>query len=272
MRISEADPRLTGSAFQALEREHDAPGGVVDVEELAGRVPGAPEHDLVVTGLPGFDASPDHRRDHVARVVVEVVARAVQVRRDHEGRVEPVLLAVRLRLDQEHLLREAVGGVRLLRVAAPQVLLSERDGRELRVRAHGADDHELADARTPRLVDEVDAHHGVREEEASRVHPVRADAADDGRRMDHAGGLRVLQGRAHALRIGQVVVRGPGHDRLGAALLELVDDPAAEEPLPVTMTRASRSPRPLTLQRHRHRRMGESRFAEHPRTASAFRT
>ena len=66
--------------------------------------------------------------DDVRRLEVEVVARSVEVGRQQEDRVEAVLLAVRLRADEHRLLRDAVGRVRLLGVAVPEVVLAERDG------------------------------------------------------------------------------------------------------------------------------------------------
>ena len=93
-----------------------------------------------------LDHLPDQRRDHVRRLEVEVVARAVEVRRQQEDRVEAVLLAVGLRADEHRLLRDAVRRVRLLRVAVPEVVLVERHRRELRVGADRPGDDELADA------------------------------------------------------------------------------------------------------------------------------
>ena len=111
--------------------------------------------------------------------LVEVVPRPEEVGRDDEGRIEPVLVSIGLRLHQEHLLREPVGRVRLLRVAAPEILFAEGHLRELGIRADGPHDDELADARPPGLVDQVDPHHGVRVEELARAVSVRSDATHD---------------------------------------------------------------------------------------------
>src|SRR3712207_8686740 len=54
-------------------------------------------------------------------------------------------VAVALRSDQQGLLRDAVRRVRLLRVTVPEVVLPERHGRELRVRADGAEHDQLVD-------------------------------------------------------------------------------------------------------------------------------
>ena len=124
----------------------------------------------------------------MAALRVEVVAGAVEVDRDEVDGVEAVLLAVGLGLHQQHLLRQAVGRVGLLRVAVPEVVLAERHGRELRVGADGADLDELRDAADARLLHELDAHDRVVVEEAPRVGAVGADAADDGREVnDHVG-------------------------------------------------------------------------------------
>ncbi len=84
---------------------------VLDVEELAGGRAVPPEHDPVAA----VDHLPDQIRDDVRCLQVEVVARAVEVRGQQEDRVEAVLLAVRLRSDEDRLLRDAVRCNRLLR-------------------------------------------------------------------------------------------------------------------------------------------------------------
>src|SRR5205814_7520408 len=98
-------------------------------------------------------------------------------------RVRAVLGAVALRADEHRLLRDAVRGVRLLRVTVPQVVLAEGDGGELRVRAHRAGDDELADAVLPAQLEHVRAHHQVRVPVATRVGAVGPDAAYLGREM-----------------------------------------------------------------------------------------
>ena len=68
----------------------------------------------------------------------------VEVDGQEVDHVDAVLLPVGLPLDQQHLLGEAVGRVRLLGVAVPELVLAERHRRELRVGADGAHGHDLA--------------------------------------------------------------------------------------------------------------------------------
>ena len=110
--------------------------------------------------------------------LVEVVARPVEVRGEQVDGVHPVLLPVGLPADEDGLLGDAVRCVRLLRVAVPEVVLAERHGRELRIRADRAGDDDLLDAGEPRLLEHVRAHQQVRVPVAPGVRAVRTDAAD----------------------------------------------------------------------------------------------
>ncbi len=55
----------------------------------------------------------------MAGLEVEVVARSVEVHRQEEDAVETVLLAVRLKLDEERFLCHTVRRVRLLGISVP---------------------------------------------------------------------------------------------------------------------------------------------------------
>ena len=83
--------------------------------------------------------------------------------------MEAELLAVRLRLDEHHLLGEAVGCVGLLGIAIPQIVLVERHRRELGVGADGAERDELRNVVQAGLLHQVSAHHQVLVEELARV-------------------------------------------------------------------------------------------------------
>ena len=76
------------------------------------------------------------------------------------------------------LLGDPVRRVGLLRVAVPQVVLGERHGRELGVRAHRAEQHGLADAGGAGRLDHVRAHQQVGEVQRRRLGLVVADPPD----------------------------------------------------------------------------------------------
>ena len=119
-----------------LQQEDDGLGQVVDVEELAARGAGAPEHDrrhglarrAVFAGQADLRLVElaDHRRQHVARAQVEVVAGAIEVGR-HEREVVGAVLAVETaaQLDAGDL-GDRVRPVGLLERTGQQVLLLER--------------------------------------------------------------------------------------------------------------------------------------------------
>ena len=145
----------------------------------------------------------------------------------------PYCCPVCLALDQQHLLGEAVRGVRLLRVAAPQVFLVERHGRELRVGADGADLDELGDAGQTGLLHQLDAHDRVLVEEATRVLAIGADAADDGGEVDDDVRPAVGQGPVDAVGRPQVVVAAARDEDVGdAGGAQAANDRSAEEPGP----------------------------------------
>ena len=218
-------------AVVALGRQHDGVGGVIDIEVLAAGRPGAPHVDRRGVGLDRLDRLLDQRRDDVGHRRVELVARSVEVGRDQIGEALPVLRGVDLGVDELRLLGDAVRRVGLLGVAVPQARLLERHGRELRVRAHGAEQHRLVDAgRGPSGLDDVGAHHQVGQVQRRRLGLVEADATDTGGEVDHAGGLVLGQQQLGHAGHGEVVVGLAGHDDVGAEIPQPGDHPSTEEP------------------------------------------
>ena len=169
----------------------------------------------------------DHRRDHVRVLEVEVVARPVEVGHHRGARIEVVLAAIRVAEDEQHLLGQPVGRVRLLRVAVPDVLLLERDRCELRIGADRAGRDQLLRAQLPAGLEDVQPHRQVVVGERTRVAAVVADAPHVGGEMDdHLGPLqRVEAGGA----VAQVVIGRANRPHLGAELLEQGDRGRAEE-------------------------------------------
>ena len=79
------------------------------------------------------------------------------------------------------------------------------------------------------LLEELQAHHGVLEEEAPRVVAVGADAAHPRRQVDHEVGPRVGEQAPHGVAIDEVVLRRARHEHGRALALEALDDERAQE-------------------------------------------
>ena len=172
------------------------------MQELAHRRAGAPEHHLVAALDLRVVELADHRRQHVRGLEVEVVARAVEVRR-HRRDVGLVVLATH-RLDVQHAgdLGDGVGVVGRLQQAGEQGVLADRLLGELRVDAARAEEQQPLDADLVGGVDDVHLDADVVGEEVGRVGGVGHDAADLGRRQHDV--LRdAARGRSRRRRRGR---------------------------------------------------------------------
>ena len=166
----------------------------------------------------------------MGRLRIEVVAGAVQIHRQEEDGVVAVLIAVGLRVHEQHLLRQPVRRVGFLGVTVPEMLLLERHRRELRIRADRADGDKLRHARLPRLVKQVRAHHQVVVEELRRILLVGPDAADARGEVDEHGRPLIAVERLDGGHLHQIVFRRSRRENAGAsALAQLVNDIAAEK-------------------------------------------
>ena len=212
-------------AVVALGGERQPVDTVVDVEELAGGRAVAPEHDLV----PALEHLPDQVGDHVRVRLVEVVAGPVEVRGQEVRRAEPVLVPVGLRAHEHRLLGDAVGRVRLLGEAVPELVLAERHRCELGVRTDGADDDQLLDLVQPGLLEHVRPHHQVRVPVAAGVGAVRADSADLGCEVEDELRARVLEQAGRRVHRRQVVVTAARREHVVAVRCQPLGQPRAQE-------------------------------------------
>jgi hypothetical protein len=172
----------------------------------------------------------DHRGDDVRILEVEVVAGPVEVRQHRHAGVQAVLAPVRLREGDQETLRDAVRGVRLLRIPVPDLVLSERDWGVLGIGADRTDGDELLDAEGLARREDVECHRGVVGDQRRRVAKVVADAADVGGEVDdHPRPLQRLAGLAG---VPQVELRGSRRPDLGAELLQHAHRGLAEEARP----------------------------------------
>ena len=181
----------------ALRGHADAACGVVYVQEFARGLARAPGLDGVGPVVQRVLHLLDEGGNDVGERGIEVVAGSVEVDGQEVHDVEAVLLPIGLALHEQHLLGEAVGGVRFLRVAGPDLVLPERHGRELGVRADRAHGQDLLHTGEAAFLDELDPHHQVVEEERAGIVAVGADASHArGQVQDEVG----LRGRRAAAR------------------------------------------------------------------------
>ena len=161
---------------------------------------------------------------------VEVIAWAVQIDREEEDGSKTVLLAVRLPLDQQHLLREAVRRVGFLGIAVPEIILLERNRGELRIGAHRPNRDELFDAPLASEFHELSAHDEVVVEELARSLAVRTDAAHDCGEVNHDTGAHVGIHALDGVETPQVVVGARGDEHvIRAEAPQPGDHPGAQE-------------------------------------------
>ncbi len=81
----------------------------------------------------------------------------------------------------------------------------------------------------PRLLEEVRAHHEVREPVAAGVGPVRADPSDLPGEVKDELGRGVVEHARRVLHRREVVVAASGGDDVVAVALETLDEPGAQE-------------------------------------------
>ncbi len=116
---------------------------------------------------------------------IKVVTGTVQIYGKQIYGIEAVLLAVRLRLHQQHLLGQAIRRVGLLGIAVPQVFFLKWNRRELGIRTDRANSHELAHTTLPGLVHQFHTHDQVIVKEFRRVFAIGSDATNIGGQMDN---------------------------------------------------------------------------------------
>src|SRR2546423_10272691 len=117
---------------------------------------------------------------------IKVIVRTVEVDRYEVDRRKPVLLAICLPLDKQHLLGQSIRSVGFLRVAVPEIVLLEWNGRELRISTDSPYCHELLDTPLSADLHEVRAHHQVVVEEFAGPFAIGADPAYRSRQGNHA--------------------------------------------------------------------------------------
>ena len=162
---------------------------------------------------------------------MELVARPVEVGRDEVGEPLPVLRGVHLGVDEVRLLGDAVRARWSPPGSRPTASASANGHRrELRVRAHRADQHRLAHVVAPGRLDHVRAHEEVGGVERRRLGLVVADAADPGGEVDDQVRLVLAATAASACRrIGEVELGLAGRHDVGPGSPQAPHHHPAEE-------------------------------------------
>ena len=100
--------------IMVLEQEHTRVGHVVDVQKFAPRIARPPDDELARAIYLRLVRLPQQRREHVRREQIEVVVRAVEIRRHRADVVLAILARVGLAKADAGDLRDRVGIVRRL--------------------------------------------------------------------------------------------------------------------------------------------------------------
>ncbi len=165
---------------------------------------------------------------------VEVITWSVEIGREEVYGIEAKLGSVGLGLDEEHLLRESVGGISLFRITVPKVRLGERYGRELRIGTDGSERDELGNVKLTRVLHELESHDGVVVEEPPRICAVRTDAAHHGGKVDQEIRTGALEKTKNRIPIPEITVLRSRHrdapSTSGADLLN--NDPSKKSGAP----------------------------------------
>ena len=188
---------------------------VVHVQELPPRLPRPPDHHLLrALHLRLVDLAYE-RRQHVRRLQVEVIVRAVQVRRHGGYEVPAVLPPVELAQLDPGDLRHRVRLVGLLQRTGQQVLLLDRLRRELRIDARATQEQQLLHIVLVRRVYDVRLDHQVVVDELRRVGAVGHDPAHLGRRQEHVLRAHLIEQAAYLSLVPQVHLGGAPLDDVG---------------------------------------------------------
>ena len=170
-------------------------------------------------------------------------------------------------MNQERFLRDAIRRIGLSWIAVPKILFPKRDRREFGVRANRTEANEFLDADATRLLDQMDAHHRVVVEELSRMHPIRADAADHCSSVDDQIRPSASEKIAHVLRLSKVdLARMRYEEPCRPPLFELAAKKTAEKSAAAGQKDAA------TLPKVGHRLLRCASSAARRRSASVIRS
>ncbi len=174
-----------------LQGEYHPFSRIVDIKKFAGWGAISPYDDLFTSILDGVITLFDERRDHVRPTGIDVVAWAIEVRREQENRVEAVLGPIGLGLDQQHLLGQPIWRVGLFGIAVPEIVLLEGSGGEFGVGTDRSDCDEFLDPTETGVLHQEGAHEQIVVEEPPRVFLIGADSSHNRGEMNDGVGASI---------------------------------------------------------------------------------
>src|SRR3989442_8562105 len=151
----------------------------------------------------------------MGRFGIEVIAGTIEVDRQQKYRIEAVLLAIGLSLDEQHLLCETVGSVGFFRIAIPESFFLERNRRVFGISADCAKSNKLRNSVTPAVLHHLGTHHQVIVEKFAWVGAIGSDAADFPRKMDDHVGLCISVEADNIFGFNEIVFLSTRHEDLG---------------------------------------------------------
>ena len=144
----------------------------------------------------------------------------------------PYSITVRLRLHEEHLLRQPIGGIRLFRIAVPHIVFAEGNRCELWICAYRSGNNYLRHLGKSARLEQLDPHNRVLVEKAAWRGLVSPDAADHRGKMNQPVRSVVVQKLLDRTACSQVVVLAADTDGISSSVGELCYKVTTEEARP----------------------------------------
>jgi hypothetical protein len=162
-------------AVIVLEREQDAFGAVLDMDEIAGGTSGAADDDFFRSGFDRLDEFSNQRRNHKTGARIEIIAGTIKIGGNQADTMKSVLLAVSERLNQGKAFGDAMFGASGVGQAFEEILLAQRDRSVRRVGGGAAQINHFFHAVAAAGFKQLGGHHHVVVESFGHVAmPIRA--------------------------------------------------------------------------------------------------
>ena len=199
-----------------LEQENGCVGHIVDMEKFAQRSARAPNFHARFSGQLRAVRLANQGGDHVARLQVEVVERAIEVGRHRRDKVAAILLTVGLTQPDAGDLGDRVPLVGHLQRSGQQRVLGDRLRGIARVDARRPQEHEFLDVHRMGTIDHIGFDEQVVAQKIDGVSHVGKDPANPRCRDDDHVGPRVAHPAPHLRLVGKVARLAADRQHLAA--------------------------------------------------------